>query len=179
MKQMLLSATALLGLAVSVTAEVPNGSTWIGGGHSVTLGVVQHSTPNTVTVTATDSEGSSQPVTGTPGSGSTEEKPTVEETPGGGVEGSPMTTPGDDGTSYRAEGGKMQYKGSDGTWRTMRLKKDPKPGSMQRLVVGQPAPHAGQLYSRDGRTTWLVQGQLAPWTGWFGPGEELTGLPAL
>lgn len=172
----LVAALALL--APATKAEVPDGSTWIGGGHSVTVGVSANVTANDVTVTATDSEGTSNGVTGTPGPNSSAASPTVDETPDGTPEEGPaMTTPGENGTSYRAHGGRMQYKGSDGTWKNMRKKRTQSQG-METLHAGEPAPHAGWLTSWDfQRKVYLTQGQLAPYAGWFGAGDEVTSLP--
>jgi flagellar hook assembly protein FlgD len=177
MKKMLAAFMSLLALAgVARAGEVPDGSVWVGGGSTVTVDISVNVTANDVTVTVTDGEGTSNPVTGTPGPNSTAADPTVTETPGGGDEGSPMTTPGEDGKSYRAHNGKMQYKGEDGTWKNMR-KKRTQSNQMERLVVGQPAPRDGWLAALDfSRRVHLVQGEVAPYTGWW-IGDEVTSLP--
>lgn len=166
MRHLLRIAAALIGLAVSAVAEVPNGSIWIGGGHTTTVGVeLTGPTSNTVTVTFTDDGVTSNGVDGTPGAGSSASTPTAEES--------------DEVGGRRVHNGKAQYKGSDGVWRNMRKQKEPKPkrGDMERLVAGDPAPHAGTLYSIDfSRTIHMQAGDLAPWDGYW-IGEEITSLP--
>lgn len=168
-----LAALVMLGSLQAVAQggdEVKDGSTWSGGDVTVTVDVEQHSSTNTVTVTFTDAEGTSPAAAGTPGESSSEEDPTA-------AESGSASTPGEDGTSYRVHGGKVQRKNEDGQWVNMRQKTKKDAGGSILLRANEPAPRRGTLRSPFHGSVPLVRGQLAPFTGQFFPGEEVGTLP--
>lgn len=174
MTTLVLALMALFGLATAAGAEdqVKDDSTWSGGGVTVTVDIVANPTVNTVSVTFTDSNGTSPAATGTPGSSSTSSDPTC--TTSGNSQ-----TPGSSGGNYRVQNGRVQRKNSAGDWVNMRKKiKAGGSGGSYYLQAGSPAPHAGTLVSLRGRSVWLDRGAPAPWSGQlFTNGEEGTSLP--
>lgn len=168
---------SLLAMASSAAAsgEVTDDSVWVSGDVTVTVDITQNSTTNDAGVTFTDSAGTSDTAMGTLGESSTADNPTAT-----GCD--PATTPSPGSHTYKIENGKVKVKNSSGDWVTMtKEKKKAGQRGMERLVIGQPAPHDGWLAPDDfGRPVWLFQNDPAPFTGWLcGPGEEVVTLPAL
>ena len=162
---LVLSATASAG------GEVTDDSVWTNadGSVSVTVGIEQHSSTNSVGVTFTSGDSTSPEATGTPGENSSAENPTCTES------GESTNTAG----RFRVKDGKVQKRNSDGTWSNWkRKKKQSTQGSgYETLVVGQPAPKDGTLRPYTGGEIKLLQGELAPASGYFTGGEEVTSLP--
>ena len=113
-------ALALLGLATAAHAgnEVGDDSQWVGpDGQTVTFDVTSTALVNDVTVTATDSAGTSSGVIGSPGPTNTVATPTTDGTPN-------IGTPGSEGETYRVNPatGKPQYRTAGGDWVNMKKK---------------------------------------------------------
>lgn len=162
---------ALAGPALA-SGEVADGSTWTNsdGSATVSVDVTQNSSANDASVTFTDGGGStSTSVTGTLGPSSSEDHPTVTDS------GQASTTEG----TFRVHDGKVQEKNDQGDWVDWREKKPKKKqgadGSLY-LRVGDPAPSPGWLHPPTGQSVRLVQGERAPFAGFF-TGEEVTSLP--
>jgi hypothetical protein len=116
MKKHLTTIAMVLLTAPSWAQEVPDQSTWVGGGETVTVDVDQPpSGTSEVPVTFTDSNGTSSAVNGSPGPGNTVLLPTCDQSP-------ESVTPGADGTKYRVKDGKLQRKTKNGRWVNMRKK---------------------------------------------------------
>lgn len=167
----------LLGLATaSFAQEVRDGSYWTNSDGSETCKVDVTDTGGTgVSVTYQDSTGFTSAVNGTAGPNSTTTTATASSAPA-------ATTNSTPGNTYRIRNGKVQKKNADGTWSDLRKKKKSKSGGGfgdLHLNAGDPAPHAGTLFSRYNPPVFLQATQRAPWAGMLGsPGEEVVSLPA-
>lgn len=118
MKMILASFLGLVLLqAAPGGGEVSDDSTWYSGNTSVTVDISLNPTVNTVSVKFTDSNGTSTPVTGTPGPSSTAADPTAVSSP-------EANTPTDEGDDFRIKDGKVQVKNSQGKWVNMREKEN-------------------------------------------------------
>lgn len=160
-------------------AQVGDGSYWHdGNGHYVTVDVVDVAAePHDVQFT--DSSGFSTTTTGAPGSNSTPARPTIRSSV-------PIPTPS--GDQYRVVKAKFSDEirveilpAGEKKWKPLRKGKKPKPAGGRgpdRLTLGQPAPLPGVLTSYDlSVSVYLRAGDLAPFDGYFTPGEEITSVP--
>lgn len=169
----ILSLLSLLVMSATASAggEVWDDSSWTNADASltVTVGITQYSSSNTVGVKFTTGDHTSPEAAGTPGASSSEENPTATDS------GASSTSSG----TFRVKGGKVQKKNADGTWSDLKRKKKTgtQGGGFETLQVGEPAPSDGWLRSPLGRTVFLYQGAPAPFFGYFSPGEETTSLP--
>jgi hypothetical protein len=86
-----------------------------------------------------------------------------------------------DGDTYRWRNGKFQKKNGN-RWTTIPKKKPGKKGGTQMdyLRVGDPAPYPGVLTSPSGGLSVpLLTNDIAPFEGYFGPGDTTTSLPVV
>lgn len=84
-----------------------------------------------------------------------------------------------DGGTFKWENGRLKEKQADGTWKTLKKKKKTggKRGSMEYLRAGDVAPHDGVLWNPGTPELPLLQGDVAPYSGYFSPGDDVVSLP--
>lgn len=188
---LVLLAPGLLG-AVPAAQSVPDDTYWTdGNGTTVHVDVTDTPGPG-VSVTFTDATGFTGAISGTPGSDSTETKPTCDDS-GVGTTNAPTGTSNTyniepDTSTNDPDDSVVQKKNAAGEWVNMRQVKKKKAGAgsigwggshgAQELQQGQVAPWKGRLVSHDGTKAMLLEaGDAAPFAGMLVPGDEVTSLP--
>lgn len=174
------SKLCLLALALltpTAFADVKDGETYkCGTQGNVTFSVSPVGTTGDVSVSITHDGHSSPSVTGTPGAAASTCSAAPEMTP---TDGDPNTT--DDGPTVRIHNGKAQYKNSNGDWIDCGAprKKDKKRGtpSANYVTAGSPVPCDGVLRANGQPVLPLLTGDIAPWDGYYFPGDDVTSLP--